>query len=89
MLLPYAPGSLPIAWLACELHHRGISDASLVTHPDWQVWQMKDMDVREALDRLSDRGLWVYQGAGSVVRLAWPWSDWNAVLTVLGGSSFD
>lgn len=88
-LLPYAPGSLPIAWLACELHRRGVSDAALVAHGDWAVWQMTEADVRESLDRLSDLGLWVYQGAGSVVRIAWPWSDWQTVLAVLGGSSLD
>jgi hypothetical protein len=86
-LLPYSPGSLPIAWLACELHRRGISDTALVAHGDWAVWQLAEPDVREALDRLSDLGLWVYQGAGSIVRMAWPWSDWQTVLAVLGDRS--
>ena len=58
-------------------------------HPDWRVWQMQPADVREALDRLSDLGLWVYQGAGSVVRIAWPWSSWDEVLAVLEGGSVD
>jgi hypothetical protein len=88
-LLAYAPGSLPIAWLACDLHRRGVSDAALLRHPDWEVWQMSEADVREALDRLSELGLWVYQGAGSIVRMAWPWSDWQTVLDVLGGAALD
>ncbi len=86
---PYAPGTLAIAWLACELHRRGTSDAALVSHDDWHVWQMQEPNVREALDRLSHLGLWVYQGAGSVVRIAWPSADWNTVLTVLEGCSLD
>jgi hypothetical protein len=88
-ILLYTPGSLAITWLACELHRRGVSDAAVVEHRDWHVWQMQEHDVREVLDRLSDLGLWVYQGAGSIIRIAWTWSDWNAVRTVLEGTSVD
>jgi len=88
-LLSYAPGSLAMVWLACELHRRRTSDSALVAHRDWHVWQMHEHDVREALDRLSSLGLWLYQGAGSTVRFAWTWSDWQAVLTALKGCSLD
>jgi hypothetical protein len=88
-LLPYVPGTIAMAWLASELHRGGASDAEIVAHPDWQVWQMHEADVREALDRLSDLGLWMYQGAGSVVRITWLAPDWSAVLSVLEGSSLD
>lgn len=85
----YRCGSLGVAWLACELHRRGCSDLALAEHPDWRVWQMRPADVRDALDRLSDLGLWIYQGAGSVVRIAWPWSSWDEVLARLEGSNVD
>lgn len=88
-VLPYRPGSLAIAWLVCELHRRGLSDLAIVEHEDWGVWQMPRDDVRDALDRLSDLGLWVYQGAGDVVRVTWRWSDWATVLDTLGGPSVD
>lgn len=88
-ILPYAARSLPFAWLVCDLRRHEYSDAALVAHRDFRIWQMTEASVREALDRLSELGLWVYQGAGSVVRLAFPWSDWNDVLTVLGGPSVD
>lgn len=88
-LLPYVPGAIAMAWLASELHRGGASDAEIVAHPDWQVWQMHEADVREALARLSDLGLWMYQGAGSVVRITWLAPDWSAVLSVLEGSSLD
>lgn len=88
-LLPYVPGPIPMAWLACELHRDDTSDAGIVAHLDWRVWQMHESDVREALDRLSDLGLWIYQGAGSVVRITWLAPDWSAVLSVLEGSSLD
>ena len=31
--------------------------------------------MTEAMHRLSDVGLWVYQGAGRTVRIAWTWSE--------------
>jgi hypothetical protein len=88
-VLPYRVGSLALAWLACDLHRRDISDSSLVEHGDWRVWQLGREDVRDALDRLSDLGLWIYQGAGSVVRIAWTWADWKDVLAVLENPSID
>lgn len=88
-ILRYRCGSLGVAWLACDLHQRGSSDLSLVEHPDWEVWQLRGETLRETLDRLSDLGLWVYQGAGSVVRITWNWSEWSQVLDALEGSDFD
>lgn len=88
-ILPYRPGSLGVVWLACELHKRGESDLAIVGHRDFALWQMREHGVRDALDRLSDLGLWIYQGAGSVVRLTWTYADWDAVLAVLEGPSVD
>lgn len=88
-LLAFAPSALSVAWLACDLHRRGTSDAALVAHPDWQVWQLQEHDVRETIHRLSDIGLWLYQGAGSTVRIAWTWSDWDEALKVLEGTTID
>lgn len=83
-IAPYVPGDLPFAYLACELHRRGISDAALVRHPDFLIWQMHEPDVRETMNRLEDLGLWIYQGAGSVVRISWLFQDWQTVLNTLG-----
>ncbi|MDI3291589.1 BrxA family protein [Polyangium sp. 15x6] len=83
-LLSYAPGDLPFAYLACELHRRGCSDAALVAYPDFLVWQMAEPEVRENMNRLVDLGLWIYQGAGSVVRISWLFSEWQTVLNILG-----
>ncbi|MCC6521361.1 MAG: DUF1819 family protein [Polyangiaceae bacterium] len=88
-LLPYRPGALATAWLTCELHRQGVSDIAIVEHHDWRIWQMHEEDVREALDRLSDLGLWIFQGAGTVVRITWTWADWATVLEVLGGPTVE
>ncbi len=80
---PFHAGDVAVAYLACELHRKGVSDAALVAHADWRVWQMTEDEVRVALDRLSDLGLWVIQAAGDVVRIAWRWSRWDEVVAVL------
>lgn len=88
-LRAYHPGSLAIAWLACDLHRRGLSDVALVAHRDWCVWQLDEPAVREALARLSHVGLWLYQGAGSTVRITWSWTDWTTVVQTLESPSLD
>lgn len=86
-ILPYRAGDVAIAFLACDLHRRGVSDASLVAHEDWLTWQMSEDDVRAALERLADLGLWMIQAAGDVVRISWRWSSWDEVVAVLARCS--
>ncbi|MFO0590897.1 MAG: BrxA family protein [Polyangiaceae bacterium] len=88
-LLQYRPGSLAMTWLACELHRLGSTDRSILDHRDFALFQLGASDVRHELDRLSDLGLWIYQGAGSVVRISWTFREWDAVLTTLEGPSVD
>ena len=70
-ILRFRPHPVAIAYLAFELHFHGCSDAALPKHPDWQLWQMDAPHVRDALDALSSRGLWIFQAAGAVVRITW------------------
>lgn len=82
-LRPYSPGGLAVAWLACDLRRQGLTDRAIPAHPDWAIWQLHEPEVREALDRWSDLGLWMIQAAGEVVRFTWTWSSWDEVVTVL------
>jgi hypothetical protein len=86
-LQAYRAGEVAIAFLACELHRKGVSDAALVAHPDWRIWQMPEDEVRAALERLGDLGLWMIQAAGEVVRISWRWSRWDEVVAVLARCS--
>lgn len=88
-LRSYAPGPVAMIWLACDLHRRGLSDAALAGHRDWRVWQLGEREVRDALARLSHLGLWLYQGAGSTVRITWIWKDWHTVLEALESPALD
>jgi hypothetical protein len=65
------PHAVTTAYLAYDLHERGVSDADITTHEDWRLWAQSNQEVRRRLDRLTETGLWVFQAAGSVVRITW------------------
>ena len=73
-LLRFRPCKRAIAFLAHEIHFSGASDAGLMEHPDWRLWQLDREALRQELDELSRDGLWIFQAAGSVVRIAWTYS---------------
>lgn len=83
-ILPFRPGELATAWLACDLRRRGLSDAEIPIHADWGVWQMPEATVRAELDRLARLGLWIYQEAAGVTRFNWRWTEWAEVVARLG-----
>lgn len=70
-MLRFRPDPLAVAYLAFDLHFAGATDAGVVAHPDWRLWQLEEPDARHALDDLSRHGLWIFQAAGSVVRISW------------------
>lgn len=70
-LLNFTPSPLAVAWLAYDLHFRGLSDSAVTAHPDWRVWQLTEEAVRAELSDLAPQGLWIFQAAGSVVTIRW------------------
>ena len=38
---------------------------------DWRLWAQSQEEVKRRLDHLTGTGLWVFQAAGSVVRITW------------------
>lgn len=84
-ILPFRPDPLAVAYLAFDLHFAGSTDAGIVSHPDWGIWQCNNAVVRELLDELSRRGLWVFQAAGSVVRITWNTPTMEEAVDVLAG----
>lgn len=73
-ILRFRPSRLAVAFLAYELHFSGVSDAALLDHPDWRLWQLDREALRRELDDLSQAGLWIFQAAGSVVRISWSYT---------------
>jgi hypothetical protein len=72
-----------VALLTRELHESGVSDSSMNSHPDWELFGMKPSEVLERLDGLGEhRGL-VVQRAGSVVRFTWYVDSIEELINVL------
>jgi hypothetical protein len=67
----FHPDPLAVAYLAYDLHFKDFTDAGVVSHPDWRIWGLDEGPVRVVMDDLSRYGLWVFQAAGSVVRITW------------------
>jgi BrxA len=67
----FRPHPLAIAYLALDLHFHGATDTAVTLHPDWRLWELDEPMVRDHLDELSRLGLWIFQAAGTVVRITW------------------
>lgn len=81
----FRPHPLAVGYLAFDLHFKGATDAGVTAHPDWAIWQFSEAAVRDALDDLSRHGLWVFQSAGSVVRITWNVLSMEEAVDVLIG----
>ena len=79
----FRPHPLAIAYLALDLHFRGATDATVTSHPDWQLWMLDEPVVRYHLDELSHIGLWIFQAAGAVVRITWNVSSMEEAVDAL------
>lgn len=79
----FRPHPLAIAYLALDLHFRGVTDTALTSHPDWQLWLLDEPVVRDRLDDLSHWDLWIFQAAGSVVRITWNVSSMEEAVDAL------
>ncbi|MEM7559717.1 MAG: BrxA family protein [Planctomycetota bacterium] len=85
VILSFRPHPIAVAYLAHDLHFSGMSDAGIVSHEDWSIWQCNVPVVRESLDELSRHGLWVFQAAGNVVRITWNAKTMEEAVDVLVG----
>lgn len=83
--LVYHPTDGAIVYLAHDLHFAGLTDASVVSHRDWQLYGFHQRDVVAAMDRLSAEGWWLVQAAGSVVRITWKQASMEDVANALAG----
>ena len=71
------------AYLAYELHFRGIGDNAILNHDDWKLFGLERDDVLEEMKRLSLKGLVIIQSAGDVVRISWKQRDMEELCDVL------
>jgi hypothetical protein len=82
-MLPYRISPSVAAYLAHELHFRGISDNALLAHEDWQLFGLAREDVLNEVKRLSLMGLLIVQAAGDVIRISWKQPNMETLCDVI------
>lgn len=82
-ILPYRVTPTASAYLAYDLHLKGLGDNALLAHHDWQLFGMSRDDVIDELKRLSLKGHLIVQAAGDVVRIGWKHQSMEALCDVI------
>ena len=82
-IIPFRLSTSGAAYLAHELHFAGVSDNTLVTHEDWQLFGLAREDALEEIKRLSLKGLLIVQSAGDTIRISWKQKSMEALCDVL------
>ena len=67
----YRPTDFVLAYLAYDLHLAGVTDGSLVEHPDWGLFGLAREHALDRLAALDEHAGLILQRAGSVVRITW------------------
>lgn len=82
-ILPFRISTTTIAYLAYELHFRGVGDNAVLNHEDWKLFGLERDDVLDEMKRLSLKGLVIIQSAGDVVRISWKQRNMEELCDVL------
>jgi hypothetical protein len=82
-IVPYRITDGGVAFLAHELHLRGLADAAVVEHPDWGLFGLGRDQMLDRLDGLGPAAGLFVQRAGSVVRITWSHSSMESLINAL------
>ncbi len=85
-IVSFRISSAVAAYLAYDLHFKGIGDNALLTEIDWQLFGLSREDVMEEIKRISLRGLVIVQAAGEVIRISWKHQNMESLCDVLAQS---
>lgn len=69
------------AYLAHELHFRGLGDSTLINHPDWALFGLDQYAVLQELRKISAH--LIVQSAGDLVRIAWTYESMEEFINVV------
>jgi hypothetical protein len=67
----FRPRDALMAWLAYDLHGRGVGDSQIPEHPEWACFGLDSHAVVDELRRLALRDLLIVQSSGELVEIAW------------------
>jgi len=86
-LLPFRLGDLTALFLAHDLHFAGMSDRSILEHPDWGLFGLEMTDVQRELRRLG-RNHFLVQISGDLVRITWHYDTFEEALRGIAAAEF-
>lgn len=71
------------AYLAYDLKFSGLGGNQIVASPDWELFGLNPIDVRDQLKRLSLQGLLIFQAASDVVHIGWTYKSVEELIDVI------
>ena len=74
------------AYIAYDLKFSGIGDNQIVSNPDWELFGLDRLDVRDQLKRMSLHGLIIFQAASDAVHIGWTYKNMEEVIDVIAKS---
>ncbi|MFA7369137.1 MAG: BrxA family protein [Kiritimatiellales bacterium] len=84
---PFAVSRLTALYLAHEIHFTGVSDSSILDHPDWELFGMDPMDVKHELERVSG-GHFIVQFSGDLLRISWKYKTMEEAIRAIVAAEF-
>jgi hypothetical protein len=79
----FRPRDALVAWLAYDLHGRGVGDSLIPEHPDWACFGLDPHSVVGELRRLALRNLLIVQSSGELLQIAWTQQNLEGLCHVL------
>ena len=82
-IVPYRIEPKVAAYLAHDLHFAGLGDNAVTADAEWQLFGLSTDDVREEFKRLSLKGYFIHQSAGTVTHIGWKHKHMEEFVDVL------
>ena len=70
-IMSFRPTSIAANFLAHDLHFRGLSDISVLSHTDWHLLGLRAEDTLAELKQIALRGEIIVQSAAGLVQISW------------------
>jgi hypothetical protein len=87
-IIPLSITTTTVAYLAYELHFRGLGDNAVINHFDWSLFGLTRDETIDEIKRLAGKNLLILQSAGEAVKISWKFESMEQLCNVLADSQF-
>jgi len=81
--LPFSILAGTTLFLAHEIHFADFSDNSILDSPDWKLFGLQRADIVRQLERVAQRGHFIIQFAGDLLRIGWRYESMEECLDAI------